>query len=115
MGKHTNKKLGQYLQFKLDILIFEKTFSSVVDWTNFLMYDYIKERGDEIWFIDLLDELCDWGTRNTDRAIALGLCFIHDNDNFAIEVKDREKETIKESGFVYYKYESNGIPVKHTR
>ena len=80
-----------------------------------LMYDYIKERGDDIWFIDLLDELCDWGTRNTDRAIAFGLCLIHENDNFAIEVKDREKETIKESGFVYYKYDSNGIPVKHTR
>ena len=75
----------------------------------------LKERGDEIWYIDLLDELCDWGSPNTDRAIAFGMCLIHENDNFAIEVKDREKESIKESGFIYYKYDSNGIPVKHIR
>ena len=80
-----------------------------------LMYDYIKERGDEIWFIDLLNELCDWGSRNTDRAVAFGLCLIHENDNFAIEVKNKETETIKDSGFVYYKHDSNGTPIKHLR
>jgi len=50
-----------------------------------------------------------------DRAIAFGLCLIHENDNFAIEVKDKAQESIKESGFSYYKYDSNGTPVKYTR
>lgn len=94
-GVHMNKQIKGYMES--------------------LMYDYIKEKADDLWFIDLLDELCDWGTRNTDRAIAFGLCLIHENDNFAIEVKDKEKQTIKESGFVYYTYDANGIPVKHNR
>ena len=94
-GVHMNKQIKSYMES--------------------LMYDYIKEKADDIWFIDLLDELCDWGSRNTDRAVAFGLCLIHENDNFAIEVKDKESSEIKESGFIYFKYDNNGTPIKHIR
>lgn len=76
------------------------------------MDQYIKENCQDIWFIDLLDELAVYGLRNTDRAIAFGLCLVHDIDLYDKQVKkDEAIET--DLGFVYYKRENGRlIPYK---
>ena len=76
--------------------------------------DYIKTNVEDIWFIDILNELADFGMRNTDRAMAFGLCLLHNLDNFKRRiVKTEEKK--KNIGFVYYKLNSQGIPIKITK
>tara|TARA_R100001015_G_C4629004_1_gene189508 strand:+ start:442 stop:2259 length:1818 start_codon:yes stop_codon:yes gene_type:complete len=74
--------------------------------------DYIKTNVDDIWFIDLLNELADYGTRNTDRAIAFGLCLIHNVDVHAIQAREVNEKS-KKLGFVYYRKENGRlIPYK---
>tara|TARA_R110000851_G_scaffold117849_4_gene244872 strand:+ start:2581 stop:4380 length:1800 start_codon:yes stop_codon:yes gene_type:complete len=77
------------------------------------MNKYIEEDCEDIWFIELLDELANYGLRNTDRAIAFGLCLIHDID---LHDKAVNKDVSKNEslGFVYYK-RVNGrlIPYKN--
>ena len=74
--------------------------------------DYIKTNVDDIWFIDLLNELADYGTRNTDRAIAFGLCLIHNVDVHAIQAREVNEKN-KKLGFVYYRKENGRlIPYK---
>ena len=66
---------------------------------------------EDVWFIEILNELADFGIRNTDRAMAFGLCLLHNLDNFKRRiVKTEEKK--KDIGFVYYKLNSQGIPIK---
>ena len=74
-----------------------------------LMSDYIRENVEDIWFLDLIEELSSYGTRNTDRAIAFGLCLIHNVDNYRIQAKTIEAETI-DVGFKYYQLDRNGLP-----
>ena len=74
-----------------------------------LMSDYIRENVEDIWFLDLIEELSSYGTRNTDRAIAFGLCLIHNVDNYRIQAKAVETETI-DVGFKYYQLDRNGLP-----
>ena len=77
------------------------------------MENYIEENCGDIWFVDLLDELGSYGLRNTDRAIAFGLCLIHDIDLYDKQVK-RDEEVQGNLGFVYYKRE-NGRLVPYKR
>ena len=72
------------------------------------MEQYIEENCDDIWFIDLLDELAGYGLRNTDRAIAFGLCLIHDIDLHDKQVKTETVEN-KSLGFVYYKRQNGRL------
>ncbi len=74
-----------------------------------LMDDYIRENVRDIWFLDLIEELASYGTKNTDRAIAFGLCLIHNVDNYRIQAKEVEAETA-DVGFKYYKLDRNGVP-----
>ena len=74
-----------------------------------LMDDYIRENAEDIWFLDLIDELANYGTRNTDRAIAFGLCLIHNVDNYRIQAKEVQAEEA-DIGFKYYKLDRNGLP-----
>lgn len=74
-----------------------------------LMDDYIRENVEDIWFLDLIEELASYGTRNTDRAIAFGLCLIHNVDNYRIQAKSVEAEK-KDIGFKYYELDRNGVP-----
>jgi hypothetical protein len=74
-----------------------------------LMDDYIRENVEDIWFLELIDELANYGTRNTDRAIAFGLCLIHNVDNYRIQAKTISKEP-ENIGFKYYKLDHNGVP-----
>ena len=74
---------------------------------------YIKTNVYDIWFIEFLNELSYYGTRNTDRAIAFGLCLIHNIDVFQLQAREKEAkgETL---GFVYYKKEGGRlIPFKN--
>ncbi len=74
-----------------------------------LMDDYIRENAEDIWFLDLIDELANYGTKNTDRAIAFGLCLIHNVDNYRIQAKEVQAEEA-DIGFKYYKLDRNGVP-----
>lgn len=73
-----------------------------------LMDDYIRENAEDIWFMDLLDELSAYGTKNTDRAIAFGLCLIHNIDNYRIQAKPKEEEI--DIGFNKYVRGKDGVP-----
>ena len=75
-----------------------------------LIDDYIRENVREIWFLDLIDELANYGLQNTDRAMAFGICLIHNIDNFRMRV--HEKEELIDIGLKYYKRGRNGIPIK---
>ncbi len=60
-----------------------------------LMADDIQDYVQENWFIELLDELADFGTRNTDLAMAYMMCVIHNFDTTRITVRkeaDKEEE-----------------------
>tara|TARA_R100001594_G_scaffold45372_1_gene78209 strand:+ start:21627 stop:23450 length:1824 start_codon:yes stop_codon:yes gene_type:complete len=70
--------------------------------------DYIRDSVEDIWFPDLIDELSYYGTRNTDRVFAFGMCLLHNIDNYRMRVK--EKEEIQDIGFKYYKMGTNGTP-----
>lgn len=88
MNKHTKAVMEQYI------------------------HKYVEESFGEIWFMDLLDELANYGVRNTDRVIAFGLCLIHDIDIYEKSVKFGESE-VNNLGFVYYKRENGRlIPYK---
>ena len=76
-----------------------------------LIDDYIRENADDIWFLDLIDELANYGLRNTDRAMAFGICLIHNIDNYRTQASKKEEEVV-DIGFNYYKLNSRGIPVK---
>ena len=88
MNKHTKAVMEQYIQ------------------------KYVEDNCEDIYFIDLLDELANYGVRNTDRVIAFGLCLIHDIDIYEKSVKFGESER-KNIGFVYYRRENGRlIPYK---
>ena len=75
-----------------------------------LIDDYIRENVEDIWFMDLIDELAVYGRQNTDRAMAFGLCLIHNIDNYRLQVSDQQEE--KDLGFRYYEMGWNGIPTQ---
>ena len=75
---------------------------------------YIKTNAEDIWFIEILNELADFGLRNTDRAMAFGLCLLHNLDNFKRKIVGTEEKN-KDIGFVYYKLDNKGIPIKTTK
>jgi len=75
-----------------------------------LVDDYLRENIEDIWFIDLIDELAVYGFQNTDRVMAFGLCLIHNIDNYRLQASI--KEEIKDIGFKYYKMGYNGTPIQ---
>ena len=74
-----------------------------------LIDDYLRESVEDIWFIDLIDELANYGLQNTDRAMAFGLCLIHNIDNYRMQAKEKEEEIV-DIGLKYYKMGYNGLP-----
>ena len=75
---------------------------------------YIKTNAEDIWFIEILNELADFGLRNTDRAMAFGLWLLPNLDNFKRKIVGTEEKN-KDIGFVYYKLDNRGIPIKTTK
>lgn len=73
----------------------------------------IKENGHKIWFEDLLQELADFGDRNTDRAMAYGLCLLHKKDNYNLMPEDTTIEDNSDVlGFASFSLDANGNPVQ---
>ena len=70
--------------------------------------DYIRDSVEDIWFQDLIDELSYYGTRNTDRVFAFGMCLLHNIDNYRMKIK--EEVEVEDIGLKYYKMGRNGIP-----
>jgi hypothetical protein len=92
-GVHMNKQVKSYMEDLMD--------------------DYIRSSVADIWFYELLEELSFYGQRNTDRAIAFGLCLLHNNDNYRRKVLDAEEKISKESlGFRKFALNSRGVPKK---
>jgi len=74
-----------------------------------LIIEEIKEYGQNIFFEELLHELADFGDRNTDRAMAYGLCIIHKKDNYSYQPIDTTTEDNSDViGFSEFGYDSNG-------
>ena len=59
-----------------------------------LLDDYVKKNCDSIMFLDILDDLSVYGFKNTDLAMAFGLCLMHDLDNAKIMVRHAETEEL---------------------
>jgi len=76
-----------------------------------LIDDYLRESAQDIWFLDLIDELANYGLQNTDRAMAFGLCLIHNIDNYRMQASEKEAE-VKDIGFKYYKMGYDGVPLQ---
>ena len=73
----------------------------------------IKEHGHKIFFEDLLQELSDFGDRNTDRAMAYGLCLLHKKDNYNLMPVDSEIEDESDVlGLMSYDIDQYGNPVQ---
>jgi hypothetical protein len=73
----------------------------------------IKEHGNKIFFEDLLQELADFGDRNTDRAMAYGLCLLHKKDNYNLIPVDSEIEDESDVlGLMSYDIDQYGNPVQ---
>lgn len=74
-----------------------------------LMTLEISEHGHNIFFEDLITELADFGDRNTDRAMAYGICLLHKKDNFNVNFvdisQDNEDDVI---GLVEYEFGPDG-------
>jgi len=69
--------------------------------------EYIKEHWEDIYFLPLLNELCIYGTANTDRAMAFGMALMHDADNLRT-VKARESENEDNTLFIPHFKNVNG-------
>ena len=104
-------KLAVYYNSKM---LIEFTKIGIIDYfkrmggMQFMKQKYVEENTGDIWFMDLLDELANYGVRNTDRVIAFGLCLIHDIDIYEKSVKFGESE-VNNIGFVYYKRENGRL------
>ncbi len=69
--------------------------------------EYVKEHWEDIYFLPLLNELCVYGTANTDRAMAFGMALMHDADNLRT-VKVREKDNEDNKLFIPHFKNVNG-------
>lgn len=77
--------------------------------------EYIKNHHEQIYFVDLLSEMAVFGTKNTDRVMALGIALIHNRDNIRI-VKKKEEDT-EDKDFIPHFKNVNGqvVPVVRNR
>jgi hypothetical protein len=75
-----------------------------------LVDEYVKKHWEDIYFMKLLNELCVYGKKNTDRVMAFGMALIHDMDatKKVVDKKD-EIENEKMKGLPTYNRDSNGV------
>lgn len=79
-----------------------------------LLDEYIKEHWEDIYFVRLLNELCNFGTKNTDMAMSFAIALIHDMDNLHT-VKTKEELNPKEQnpyGFAVWENVNGRLQVK---
>ena len=77
-----------------------------------LLDEYIKSSWEDIYFLKLLTELCVYGTKNTDRAMAFGMALLHDMDNLK-KIKPKEEQKEEKMHIPHFKRDNSGniIPV----
>lgn len=73
-----------------------------------LLDEYIKNHWEDIYFLKLLVELCVYGTKNTDRAMAFGMALLHDMDNLR-KVKPKEEEKEEKMHIPHFKRDASGM------
>ena len=58
-----------------------------------LIDDYVKTHSDRIYFLELLEDLSNFGIKNVDMAMAFGIVLLHntDNDNLRVRKVNEEK------------------------
>lgn len=87
-GKPTNR-------FGVNMQVYQKNY------LKDLLQSYVKNDIDNIYFLSLLEDLAKFGTKNTDEAMAFGMCLMHDDDMVhVIARKEDSQETIKLFTFV---------------
>ncbi len=80
-----------------------------------LIDEYVKNHCEEIYFVELLQELAKFGAINTDRAMAFGMSLLHDMDVFR-KIVDKEKEDKQETFWMpHVKRDSTGNLVVQAR
>jgi hypothetical protein len=72
-----------------------------------LIAEYVRDYCDNIFFVSLLHELAKFGTKNTDEAMAFGLCLMHDMDMIKLIAKP-VKEEKEESLFGFHRDKDSG-------
>jgi len=71
-----------------------------------LIDDYIKKFCDDIYFMDLLEDLANFGVKNTDAAMSFGIALMHDSDNCDIRVKHID-EIVKRDDYLLPTFSMN--------
>lgn len=59
-----------------------------------LIDEYVKKHCEDIYFVELLQELVVFGKKNTDRVMSFGLALIHDMDTNQKIILDEEEEKL---------------------
>jgi len=65
-----------------------------------LLDDYIKKHVENIYFLELLQDLANFGIKNTDMAMTFGIVLLHDTDNSNIRVMNRKDLESKNNYFL---------------
>jgi len=75
-----------------------------------LVDEYVKKHWEDIYFLNLLNELSVYGRKNTDMVMAFGMALIHDMDatKTIIDKSEEDKED-KMQGLPTFKMGDNGI------
>jgi hypothetical protein len=76
-----------------------------------LIDDYIKKNVEQIYFVELLTELADFGTKNTDRVMAFGISLIHNGDN--VKIVQNALDEIVELHIPHFKREHGRLSPVH--
>jgi hypothetical protein len=78
-----------------------------------LLKSEVKQNVGSIWFDHLLIDLMDYGDKNTDMAMALGLCLLYKLELFDDIVEDYEDESYYQANvldsMLYYDIDNNGV------
>jgi hypothetical protein len=73
-----------------------------------LIDEYVRKNVEDIYYVELLQELAAFGTVNTDRAMAFGMALIHDMD-MTKKLIDRDEEDEDERDFIpHFERQHNG-------
>jgi len=65
-----------------------------------LLDDYIKKFSESIYFLELLQDLANFGIKNTDMAMAFGIALLHDTDNSNVRVMNKAELEKKDDYFL---------------
>jgi len=78
-----------------------------------LVDEYVKKNYEDIYFMNLLEEMAVYGKKNTDQVMAFGMALIHDMDTTRIVINKEEEEDEIKDFYPHFKRNNNGniVPV----